>query len=279
MKTKVCRAMALSLVVVSLVGCDSSDDSIGTGTVHGIVDSSDLEMVAAAVQGVIVHLDGEASRSAITDADGVFIFLDVPSGEYVVSFESNGELLVYVDESGVPLTLFLGTNQWIEFASVRIRAGEVHIASIEAIDIDSEGNPIEVDKLPPPQPDGKWYIVCLYPNGSQISSYIATEAWGITDEFNYITRLFVSKSLYARAVAECNQYGPDARFDLETGEPLDPAIGEGRGYTPPTPDPEPGLPPLNLTVSGILSCSILTAARTLHTLLTKPGKSALNLIL
>lgn len=69
---------------------------------------------------------------------------------------------------------------------------------------------------------GTEYVVEIRSNGSLASSYTITSRGQLTYLPPGWSRLFVSKSLYDAIEDEYDEHGPDARFDRNTGEILDP---------------------------------------------------------
>jgi hypothetical protein len=243
--------LSILVGIVFLSGCGGSDgEPTGTGIIQGTVDvfENSEVVIAGLLAGVTVHIDGPVSRSTVTDADGVFVFSGLPPGDYALSFEYNGEVVQYRGDSGQEAVISVENDTRVEISGVRIAGSNVNIGNVR-VSMADDPEPT-ASGVPPAQPDGKWYILQLNPDGSSSSIYIypltpdpevppqPAEPQLISPS-SYVTQLFVTAQVYARAVAAQNTYGMDARFDLVTGEPVDPDIGGGI-YIPP---PDPSLPP------------------------------------
>jgi hypothetical protein len=87
--------------------------------------------------GIIVYLDGPASRSTTTADDGSFVFSDLPAGEYSLSFEYDGEEVTYRGNSGQIATITVDENQVVELLNLKISGGKVNIGNIKVTQFDN----------------------------------------------------------------------------------------------------------------------------------------------
>ena len=78
------RALKVA-AVVSLAACGGSDDPIGTAS-NGSIRGTVTDNTGATVANAAVKLSGNAQdRAAVSGADGVYTFTDVPAGAYTLS--------------------------------------------------------------------------------------------------------------------------------------------------------------------------------------------------
>jgi hypothetical protein len=88
-------AVACSMVVVS--GCEDNDSDAptGTGSIRGEITLDAFTVLPGVLQGILVRLRGPVNAETVSDEDGMFEFLNLPAGEYVLYFYVNGEELAY----------------------------------------------------------------------------------------------------------------------------------------------------------------------------------------
>jgi len=131
-------------VLTFMTGCESSNDPSGSSVIQGSVDyfetsSTAKQLLSAKAagagmrirQGVSVCLEGPVNRDMTTGADGVFIFSDLPAGNYALRFEYGGEQARYGYDNANGNTLRLEEQEQLHLNAVAISQACVNVGSTQ----------------------------------------------------------------------------------------------------------------------------------------------------